>query len=1593
MQPANKHFKEQHCQPGLASLPDTLRIHYNKSRLDNDVLVVQHPAGPSRCPIAECEWASCATDKNVVTSLEKHLYVKHMVEVKGRLWSCRDCGVVESGHEIRFHKKKRCRAETALSLPAVVHMPMAHSTQVDQIVPVLIWPEVTEVQNESSVAATPGRDDFTSFNDSDDCNPPSPVRGGPYTQSPTSSSPVRKGQMRASVQPCSSPIWPISASTEAAGYSPVHCDVRSSDFVSVGATGLVQADLSDAVAVSCQPIRDHVATDSAGLVKADSLRAYSAAGVHAVPEERGSQSSTCVLAGLRQETDGRPADASAFIPAAPSVSPPPSCLSSPEIQESDDFISNTCCPFSTSVGCNNYTDDTDIDDLITGSLRLSAVPGIASVSSEASVHVDLQPETASAPAETAPYALREEGVASFRSDLGCPETLFYDDFYSKSCNQAELAPAPTPDLEARSTGTAGWSPLFLAHPFQRQVRPWISEGGLLPTNVSIWSMSPADCRNMTIEPVIGERQAPDQPIADRAQTTDPCVARQCSPLATDANLSTAQPAVALQFEADRSSCAGSAASDLADFASLTSEAPSEVLGYSEPKKYLFYERWAPAFRSCQSIADLDSTISRCMADWLRRTAKALVQMPAEPDHAPKPKTRRRKRPPRQLQRIKQRENRSADEARKIQTMFKIYPRRAVRRALGDTSPSYSGCATEARAFLSNTYTRPPPSGGECSSARALYDACHWSVPDDEISRQLDRPPTRAEIEYKLAKAANTAPGADGVEYRHLRALDPRGLLLETMYQAVWRVGIPSSWKFSKTVPIYKKGPTDDFGNFRPISLLSTTYKIFSGVLNDRLCDTAINCQWLSHEQKGFLPGVNGVAEHTQLLQSAIEHSKERNRCLVITWLDLRNAFGSIPHGYLQQMFESLPIPGHLRKIMLAIYANNVMSFIVNDEVIEVRPTAGVRQGDALSTTVFNLAAEPIIRAAKSAANSGYDCFGETIKVTAFADDIAVITESAPAMQTALNLIGRVASQLGLEFNAAKCASLLHSKGRNLPARLSMNGQPIKSLSKEDREDYLGIPIGTKLRFNVTTDITAKLDRLAESHLAPWQKIEVLRSHLLPSLSHDLASGRALKADLAKLDMNCRKFMAMVTGVPPTTATAFYYADRSTGGLGMTRLVDDADIWVMARAVQTLSSLDPVLRNIAWRQLEDTIARGFNSEPLTDFPYSAFLSGDRTTSGLYRLRFVGKYANLWTLTRRAALRRRTRIEVSSDKAIRVIADVISAEPRKAVRSLRSVVRNRWTKVFLDSPHQGQVARRLGLVSPKDVARLTSARTTLSHDDYRLVHRVRLDVLPLIGYKWVTEGANGKCRACKLDRENAQHLLNNCPCYLQLSRKRHDSIVALLRDLLSKNGKCQQIAVERALPGLSLRPDVQAMLAGTKFFVDVTVAFDSELKMTSAHISKINKYGSHGKVFPLVVGSLGSWSEHNEDLRSFLGIDARRWAKFRLLARSAAIAGSMDIIRSHLTLTRWEAAGEDLVLAMPRPECDPSVNDEYFTDVPFYDPFEDVISLVGLDDQSEAGDFPPGSDSSVHGDDAVPDDHGQRIGAVPSRQNLPELVKVQ
>jgi hypothetical protein len=71
-------------------------------------------------------------------------------------------------------------------------------------------------------------------------------------------------------------------------------------------------------------------------------------------------------------------------------------------------------------------------------------------------------------------------------------------------------------------------------------------------------------------------------------------------------------------------------------------------------------------------------------------------------------------------------------------------------------------------------------------------------------------------------------------------------------------------------------------------------------------------------------------------------------------LDLSNAFGSLHHDFMRQLFESLPIPTELSDILSDIYTNSIFQFVVGKELVTVHPTSDDRQGDGLSSIIFNL---------------------------------------------------------------------------------------------------------------------------------------------------------------------------------------------------------------------------------------------------------------------------------------------------------------------------------------------------------------------------------------------------------------------------------------------------------------------------------------------------------------------------------------------------------------------------------------------------------------------------------------------------------------
>ena len=150
--------------------------------------------------------------------------------------------------------------------------------------------------------------------------------------------------------------------------------------------------------------------------------------------------------------------------------------------------------------------------------------------------------------------------------------------------------------------------------------------------------------------------------------------------------------------------------------------------------------------------------------------------------------------------------------------------------------------------------------------------------------------------------------------------------------------IPCCWKNGLTILIHKKSDAGDPGNFRPITLQSSAYKIFSSLLRNRLYSFLEKNNYIEkHHQKGFWPAVDGVAEHTQVLTHILRDAKLHQRAVTVVLLDLKNAFGEIHHNLIATALELHHVPDHIRQTIKNIYTNSRTAVFFNDKVTDFIP--------------------------------------------------------------------------------------------------------------------------------------------------------------------------------------------------------------------------------------------------------------------------------------------------------------------------------------------------------------------------------------------------------------------------------------------------------------------------------------------------------------------------------------------------------------------------------------------------------------------------------------------------------------------------------
>ncbi|KAI4901999.1 hypothetical protein NFI96_003045 [Prochilodus magdalenae] len=146
-------------------------------------------------------------------------------------------------------------------------------------------------------------------------------------------------------------------------------------------------------------------------------------------------------------------------------------------------------------------------------------------------------------------------------------------------------------------------------------------------------------------------------------------------------------------------------------------------------------------------------------------------------------------------------------------------------------------------------------------------------------------------------------------------------------------------------------------------------------------------------QKGGIPGVPGCLEHTGVVTLLIRQAREGNGDLSVLWLDLANAYGSIPHKLVEITLARHHIPHKIKDLVLNYYRNfrlGVMSGSITSSWHRLEK--GIITGCTISDILFALAMNMLVKAAETECRGPLSKSGiRHLPMQTFMDDLNEVT--------------------------------------------------------------------------------------------------------------------------------------------------------------------------------------------------------------------------------------------------------------------------------------------------------------------------------------------------------------------------------------------------------------------------------------------------------------------------------------------------------------------------------------------------------------------------------------------------------------------------
>ena len=380
------------------------------------------------------------------------------------------------------------------------------------------------------------------------------------------------------------------------------------------------------------------------------------------------------------------------------------------------------------------------------------------------------------------------------------------------------------------------------------------------------------------------------------------------------------------------------------------------------------------------------------------------------------------------------------------------------------------------------------------------------IPEAEEDLDISMEPISLhEVKDAISKLKNNkAPGEDGICAEMLKAEEeatPK--VLQHILQDIWeKESVPESWRKGIIVKLPKKGDLGDCNNWRGITLLPLTSKVYSRIILQRITASVDNI--LRQEQAGFRRGKSCI-DHIFVLRQILEQTQEWNSPLYAVFVDFEKAFDSLHRESLWKILRHYGIPPKLVKIIQSLYENFECQIIHNNLLSEpFTVKTGVKQGCTLSPTLFALAINWLLQKVTQDKRQGIQwTILSTLEDLEYADDIVLLSSKYQDIQQKTENLKKTACTLGLRINTHKTKTLRNNKSNNTPV----------ITEEEELEDvqeftYLGSKIATNGDCDLEINARISKARQAFALLRPiWRnsglslhtKVRIFKSNVLSVL--------------------------------------------------------------------------------------------------------------------------------------------------------------------------------------------------------------------------------------------------------------------------------------------------------------------------------------------------------------------------------------------------------------------------------------------------------------------------------------------------------------